>query len=102
MDNENLPLPTDPVITIQLPDELLGTTLPNAVINSNIRNLGIQNENLDMGNYDIENIDEIKCKTLTIKDTNPIITNTAYLHRSDNVLFINNYDKSVSLNENGV
>ena len=102
MDNENLPLPTDPVITIQLPDELLGTTLPDAVINSNIRNLGIQNENLDMGNYDIENVDEIKCKTLTIKDTNPTITNTAYLHRSDNVLFINNYDKSVSLNENGV
>lgn len=102
MDNENLPLPTDPVITIQLPDELLGTTLPDAVINSNIRNLGIQNENLDMGNYDIENVDEIKCKTLTIKDTNTTITNTAYLHRSDNVLFINNYDKSVSLNENGV
>jgi len=111
MNDENLPLPTDPVITITLPDELLGTTLPDSVINSNIRNLGIQNESLDMGNFNINNVNNIISSTFTsneiiLKDQNNTISETSSLHREDNILYINNTANTVTnsllINSNGV
>jgi len=49
----------DRTLTVNSVSDLAGTTLPNAIVNSNIQKLGLQSQDLDMNSHDLDRANRV-------------------------------------------